>query len=156
MIRRLLAVLMLGLVAAATVTASAQAARVAETDEFLKGEISVDRRIFLPQGGASARMHVNLAITNTGDEDLILRAPAQCAVNNWIITLPNNDLVLSGVDPNCKGEQVETTIAAGETLTGGDSIMLHSNSLDVGRRYFLVYEFWGVRMRTPFRIFEDD
>lgn len=155
-ISRLLAPCLLGAAIAVTAIADVRAARVAETDEFLEGEISVDRRIRLPQGGAAARMHVDLSITNTGAEDLILRAPADCAIHNWIIALPNNDPVLYGVEPDCKGETVETTIAAGATLDGGNSIMLHANDLEVGRRYYLIYEFWGVRMRTPFQIFEDD
>lgn len=156
MIRRLLAPCLLGLAVATAAMTDARAARVAETDEFLTGEISVERRIRLPQGGASARMHVDLAITNTGAEDLILRAPADCAVHNWIIALPNNDPVLYGVEPDCKGETVETVIEAGGTLKGGNSIMLRSNDLAVGQRYYLIYEYWGVRMRTPFQIFEDD
>ncbi|WP_417516308.1 hypothetical protein [Minwuia sp.] len=133
-----------------------QAASVATTDEFLEATIQVERRIRVPQGGASTRIHVNVGLKNLGDEDLIIKAPGDCAIHNWAIVLPNNDPVVVKADKTCPGEsEVTRTIPAGGAIKEGHSMNVRGGLLEPGRRYYIIYEFWGVRIRTPFRIFED-
>ena len=134
----------------------ANAAKVAETDEFLEGTIQIDRMVRLPQGGASARIHVNVGLKNVGTEDLIVKAPGQCAVHKYAIVHPNNDPIYVKAPEDCRGdEEVSRTIPAGETIREGHSMQIQGGLLEPGRRYYVIYEFWGVRIRTPFRIFED-
>lgn len=140
------------LVAFAVPTAGAAEPKVATTDEFLEGELYVDRRVHLPQGGASARVHLSMSLTNTGPEPLKLVAPSPCAVHNYHIVLPNNDLVAAKTDCDAEGPETTTVIAAGETIRASNSLTIDRSQFEEGRRYFVVYEFWGVRMRAPFEI----
>ncbi|MDF1721816.1 MAG: hypothetical protein P1U65_14185 [Minwuia sp.] len=127
-----------------------------QTDEFLEGRIFVDRRVRLPQGGAAARIPVNMELSNTGTEDIVITAPSICQVHNYNIVYPNNDLIAAKGDGNCTGEAVTLTIKAGETMYASNSLMLNRGLLETGRRYYVIYEFWGVRMRAPFVILEHE
>lgn len=141
--------------ALAVAAAPSEAAKLATDDEHLEGTIRVERLIRLPQGGAKARIHVEVGLKNTGPEDLEIRAPGQCAVHKYAIVHPNNDPVFVKAPEECRGDEVSTVVAAGETLREGNSMVVQGGLLEPGRRYYIIYEFWGVRIRTPFRIFED-
>jgi hypothetical protein len=131
-------------------------AKVALTDENLEGTIQIERRVRVPQGGASARIHVNVALKNIGTEELTIEAPGQCAVHNWAIVHPNNDPIIVKADKECPGDSVSLTLAPGETRAEGASMQVRGGMLEPGRRYYVIYEYWGVRIRSPFRILEDD
>lgn len=142
---------------AGTSAAQAQtASTAAQTDEFLEGRILVDRRVRLPQGGAAARIPVNLELTNTGTTDLVIVAPSICQVHNYNIVYPNNDLIAAKGDGDCDDTEVKLTIKGGETIYAANSLLLNRGLLETGRRYYVVYEFWGVRMRAPFVIYEHE
>jgi hypothetical protein len=144
------------LAAALFMTASpSNAAKEATTDEHLEGTIQIDRLIRLPQGGATARIHVNVAIRNTGPEDLIIKAPGQCAVHKYAIVHPNNDPVFVKAPEECGGDEVSTVVPAGSSIKSGNNMQVKGGLLEPGRRYYVIYEYWGVKIRTPFRIFED-
>jgi len=135
----------------------AHAATVATTDEHLEGTIQIDRRLRLPQGGATARIHVNVGVRNTGKVALTLKAPGDCAIHKYAIVHPNNDPIIVKAEKECPGEdEVSVTIGAGETITEGRTMNVRGGVLEAGRRYYVIYEFWGVRVRTPFRILDDD
>lgn len=135
--------------------APTEAAKLATTDEHLEGTIRVERLIRLPQGGANARIPVEVGLRNTGPEDLEIRAPGQCAVHKYAIVHPNNDPIFVKAPEECRDDEVSTVIPAGETLREVNSMVVRGGLLEPGRRYYLIYEYWGVRIRTPFRIFED-
>lgn len=132
-----------------------QAATEATTDEHLEGTIRIERLVRLPQGGANARIHVEVGLKNTGPEDLLIKAPGRCAVHKYAIVHPNNDPVFVKAPEACGDGEVSTVIPAGESLREGNSMVVQGGLLEPGRRYYVVYEFWGVRIRSPFRIFED-
>ena len=137
--------------------ATAAEPKVATTDEFLVGQITMDPRVHLPQGGIAARIPVSLSLTNTGKEPLKLVSPNVCRVHNYNITLPNNDVVAAKGDiHDCGTQQATTVLAAGETIYASNTLTLSRQMLQEGRRYFVVYEFWGVRMKRPFTIFDSD
>lgn len=131
-------------------------AKTAVTDEFLEGRIIVDRRVRLPQGGAAARIPVNLELTNTGPEPLEIKAPSICDVHNYHIVYPNNDLIATRGDTDCEPSESVLKLAPGETIYATNSLLLHRSLLETGRRYYVIYEFWGVRMRAPFVILEHE
>ena len=152
-----LALLASTVVALFAVVATAQAdAKVAVTDENLQGRIIVDRRVRLPRGGAAARIPVNIELTNTGKDELVIKAPSICEVHNYHIVLPNNDLVATRGKVDCAPQETTLTVKAGETVYATNSLLLNRGLLETGRRYFVIYEFWGVRMRAPFVILEHE
>ena len=132
-----------------------QAAKEVTTDEHLEGTIRIERRVRLPQGGASARIHVEVGLKNLSNEDLLIKAPGQCAVHKYAIVHPNNDPIFVKAPEECRGDEVSRVIPAGETIREGNSMVVQGGLLEPGRRYYVIYEFWGVRIRSPFRIFED-
>jgi len=135
---------------------SAEAAKVATNDKDLEGTIRIEQRVRLPQGGANARIHVELGLRNIGTEDLIIKAPGQCAVHKYAIVHPNNDPIVVKAPKECGGgSEVSLTIPAGETIREGHSMLVQGGLLEPGRRYYVIYEFWGVKIRSPFRIFDD-
>lgn len=136
-------------------SAPSHAASEATTDEYLEGTIRIERLIRLPQGGANARIHVEVGLKNTGPEDLMIKAPGRCAVHKYAIVHPNNDPVFVKAPEECGGGEVNTVVLAGETIREGNSMIVRGGLLEPGRRYYVIYEFWGVRIRSPFRIFED-
>lgn len=134
---------------------AANAAKVATTDENLEGTIRIEQRVRLPQGGASARIHVELGLKNLSNEDLIINAPGQCAVHKYAIVHPNNDPIVVKAPKECVGGPVSLTIPAGETIREGATMQVQGGLLETGRRYYVIYEFWGVKIRSPFRILDD-
>lgn len=136
-------------------TAPSQAANEATTDEHLEGTIQIERLIRLPQGGANARIHVNVALRNTGPEDLMIKAPGRCAIHKYAIVYPNNKPVYVKAPEECDDGEVTEVVPAGSSIKAGNSMIVQGGLLEPGRRYYVIYEFWGVQIRTPFRIFED-
>ncbi|WP_416900115.1 MAG: hypothetical protein ACMVY4_10595 [Minwuia sp.] len=141
--------------AAAMPLAAPSSAKVATTDENLEATIQIERRVRLAQGGATSRIHVNVALRNTGTEELTITAPGQCAIHNYAIVLPNNDPVIVNAKKECGGGEVQVTIPPGGQIQEGATMQVRGGELEAGRRYYVIYEFWGVRIRSPFRILED-
>lgn len=151
----------LGMLAAAlgllvAVSAMAAEPKVATDDAFLQGRLTVDPRVHLPQGGIAARIPVNLALTNTGAEPLKLVAPSLCLVHNYRIVRPNMEVVAAKGDTDCSGGETSTVIGAGETIYATNTLAVSRQMLRDGQRYFVIYEFWGVRMRAPFSIHPEE
>ncbi len=140
----------------AVATTAVAESKVATTDENLVGRITVDRRVRLPQGGAAARIPVNIELTNTGTDDLVIKAPSICEVHNYHIVYPNNDLIATRGESDCPPKESVLELAPGETIYATNSLLLHRSLLETGRRYYVIYEFWGVRMRAPFVILEHE
>lgn len=142
--------------ASVALVSTAEAAKVAESDEFLKAKVIVAQYVRAARGVTSIRVPVNIDLTNIGKEDLEVQSPTVCQVHDYVITKPNNDVIYKKPQRSCAQAIEKQVIKAGETISATTAIKVPSSLFAEGRRYFLKYQFWGVQAKAPLRVHFND